>query len=1151
MTASIDFILGRAGSGKTYTCYEEISRIVKAEPLGRPLILLVPEHCTYAAERELLEHLPSKSDMRTIVTGFRRLAWRVLRDSRSASLPGISKLGKRLLLKKILLRREKELEVLKRAAGQRRFTEPLETLIEEFKNHGVEPEVLLDVSEELSRDKLFSKKLGELALLYMDYRKETEGKYQDSDDRMLELAKAVPSSALFDGAEVWIDGFLFFNPHELSVLDAIFRTAEAVHITLPMDRDIPFRTEMPPSYLFFKASQTMQSIKEIAANLKSPVKVRILGDSHRFETEGLKIVEQRLFDYGEYAAEDGAGVKLTEAATRRLEAEAAAADIVRVCRERGWRWNDFGILLRDEENYRDIVEEMLSDYHVPFYTDWKRAAVHHPLAELIRSALESVTQGWRYESVFRCVKTGMMKLSEEEADELENYVLASGVRGEKAWGNTWAYRQMKPGETEEQKGEILERLNRERETVYNTLHEFSENLAAAENVKGLVTAVYTLLEGLEAGKLLADMAAEAERAGELDEAAEHRRIWSSVMELFDELVNITGEESMKTEDFSDLLCDGLDTLEIALVPPGNDAVTVASFDQNSLDNIKAIYILGANDGVMPKRSAEKGLLTESDRLRIQEAAKGKIELAPGRIQESANENYLMYQGFSEASTYLWVSWALSDSEGDGLTRSAVVRRLHSILNNPIDMIPLEGAAQREEFQFTQPKRAVGQLASALRSCISGDNEQQDWTSVYNWALEHEPERLSMLCKGALSRAKDESIPPTLASRLYTSKKRMEGSVSQFETFAQCPFRYFAQYGLHLEERSEFTFRALDYGNLLHKIMYRFAEIMRRDKRDWSSVTPEEQQKICHKLIEEEAPKVQNEILYSTEQYKNLMTRIEDTVQESISRAVGFSAASKFKPVMFEKAFGKNSQEGAVMSYKLSNGAELDLTGKIDRIDVGEMQNSDTGEVIPYFLVIDYKTGSPELSMMDVYEGLNLQLLTYVVAAERILAAHDEKRMPAGIFYCYLANPTVPLGERADVNEALKKVADELRFKGWFIESSQLIQTIDSTNTYLCVKLKKGNELPATKNTKTQEQLKTILDYTEAHLTETAENILQGDIRVRPFKNKKRNACKYCQYRSVCGFDVKIGSMEYVPDNMDDGEILSAMKKKIEKGGSGK
>ncbi|SHE65868.1 PD-(D/E)XK nuclease family protein [Schwartzia succinivorans] len=1147
MADYIDCILGRSGTGKTHECYEEIRKRIEAEPLGKPLILLVPEHRTYAAEKELLEHLTSKSDMRTTVTGFRRLAWRVLKDRKNALLPGISRLGKRLLLKKILLRREKELEVLGRAAAQRRFTEPLEALFEEFKSYDVSPESLRSAGRD-DEDSIFSQKLEEIALLYEEYLKETQGKYQDSDDRMKELACAVSGSSLFEGAEVWIDGFLFFNPNERIVLGEIFRTAKEVHITFALDRDIPFRTEIPASELFYRLAGTLQSVKEIAAGLKIPFKVRVLKESRRFKSRGLNIIEQRLFDYGTYKPENGDGVKLTEAATRRLEAEAAVADIVKQCRERGWRWNDFGILLRDEENYLNIVEELLTDYDVPFYTDWKRAAVHHPLAELIRSALESVTQGWRYETVFRYVKTGLLPLSPDNADELENYVLASGIRGEKAWGTVWTYRRKRAGENEDTGIEILERINKEREAVYTALHEFSEELRGAECVRELVRAVYGLLERLRVRESLSSWAVEAEKNGDLDEAEEHRRIWVSVMELLDELVTITGDEKLKPEEFSDIVCDGLDTMEIALVPPGNDAVTIASFDQNSIDNIKAVYILGANEGVMPRRSAEKGILTDADRSRIEVVTSGKIELAPSRTQESANENYLLYHGFTEAREYLWVSWALSDSEGSGLNRAAVVRKLHSILLNPIDTIPLEGADCRDEFQFTQPKRSVGRLASALRSYFSDDNGNQDWTSVYNWAAEHDPERLSLLCRGAVARAGDEAIPPKLAARIFAAQKRMEGSVSQFETFGQCPFKYFAQYGLHLEERNEFSFRALDYGNLMHNIMCSFGERLSRENKSWGSVTPDEQKQICHELMMAEAPMVQNEILYSTEQYKNVMARIEETLQESIARAVGFAKASSFQPRMFEKSFGRTAQEGSVITYPLSNDITLDIKGKIDRIDVGELQNQETGENEPYYLVIDYKTGNAGLSMLDVYTGLRLQLLTYVMAAGRILAANGEKRRPAGLFYCYLKNPVIEMKNRGDTVKAMDELAEKLRCYGWVLETPELIKAIDNSNKYLCVTLKSDGSLGKGKNNvKTEDNLKVILDYTEACLKNTAESILGGEIRVRPYKHKSENACKYCSYKAVCGFDVKIGNSWHIIEDMENEEILEKMKKLGKKG----
>ena len=126
-------------------------------------------------------------------------------------------------------------------------------------------------------------------------------------------------------------------------------------------------------------------------------------------------------------------MQLVEAANRRLEVESAAADILRLVRDEGWHYRELGILVRDSEAYGDLVRLVFEDYGIPFFEDSKRPSIHHPLAELMRSAIEVVSRDWRYETVFRCLRTGFFPPVREDIDRLENYVLEFGIRGRKRW----------------------------------------------------------------------------------------------------------------------------------------------------------------------------------------------------------------------------------------------------------------------------------------------------------------------------------------------------------------------------------------------------------------------------------------------------------------------------------------------------------------------------------------------------------------------------------------------------------------------------------------------------------------------------------------------------------------------------------------------
>ena len=1153
----LEFILGRAGTGKTESCLRAMRDAMERESLGNLLLLVVPEHMTYQAERELVSRMRGRGTMRAFVSGFRRLAWRASGKSR---LPRMTEIGKRLILKKIVGKRADDLSVLARSAGQRGFTASLSEMIEELKSYRGTPENLKEAAS-IVDDSYLSKKLEDLALLYGDFLQETENRFEDAEDRMAKLTDAILTGNGFAGAEVWLDGFVFFNPQEKEVLRAFLQTADKVHITLPMGADVSVREKVAPSELFYRAAHTLQDLKRMSEEMGIAYTVKVLDAQQRFGTDaqGIAAVERGLFDYpvreekGEKSAQ---GVHVTEAATRRLEMEAAGAEIIRLCREEGFRWRDIGILLRDSENYGELLEFTLKEYGIPYFTDRKRAGVRHPLAELVRSALETVTDDWAYDDVFRCVKTDLLPLTNNEADILENYVLEFGIRGENSWKKEWPYLHRRGLEPEAAKA-FLQSVNEIRQKTAEPFLALSDALKS-ESVRDKTRALCDFLDKLHVRETLTRWTREAEASGNLEEAKEHRMIWQAVSELFDQMASVSGEEKISQSDYAEILADGLDALELSLIPQKIDSVTIADFDQNSLNNVRALFILGANDGVMPRRPSPGGILSDADRALI--AAKKnevRLELAKTSEEESCGENYLLYHGFTEAREYLWVSYALADSEGKGVGRSSVVTRMLKLLPSlEIDGIPLEGMTQEREERllFSTGNRAVSRLVPLLREYVALPDESKRgaWGEVYNWAVGHAHERLAVILQGLFARETESKLPPLLAKRIFTRDNTLSGSVTRFERYYKCPFWHFAQNGLRLEERAEYGFRPPELGMLLHGMMRSFGEKMRQEKRRWSSVSADERKAFVQGAMADAAADTRNAILASTAQYQDIAARIADTAESSLSRLSAWNGASGFVPRFFELSFGEGTWAGELMSWTIpGSGVKLDITGQIDRIDCGAIDN-ETGERQPYFLVIDYKTGSENLSLPEVYYGLRLQLLTYMEAAKRFLSkrAKGEPR-PAGVLYCMLKNPVMSGGCKMSREKAEEALISALRMKGWLLGDAKIIRTIDGSNQYLCVRLKDNGEISghSKDNVKAEKEFEALAAHTIGKLREAGEKVLSGDVGITPFQMNSINACTYCPYGDVCGFDLKLGQFKY--RELDNKIDFMQEKERKEGNGNGK
>ena len=1160
---ALKLILGRAGYGKTWQCFDEILSRLAQSPDGRPLIFIVPEQVTYEVERALAAACPAGGFVRAYVVGFRRLAHRVLNETGGAARPHISELGKRMVFSRLLMEHKDDLKLLTRAAGAKSFAETIEGLVKEFKAYGIGPEALADLARSGERlgSPALAGKIHDLALLYQQFENFLAGRYIDPEDYLDLLAARLPEAALLRQAEVWIDGFTWFTPQEYGVIEALLQTAENVTVTVCLEQPEHPANAREES-LFHRQWQTYTKLKQLAAAAKITVCQQELAISHRFEQPVLAAIEQQFFaarQAGKPTKAPDTGFTLAEAANRRTEAEAIAREIIRLCREEGLRWRDTAILIRDMDNYAELMATVLADYDIPFFSDNSRPAVHHPLAELVRSALELVMEKWSYEPVFRCLKTDLFPVSRDQVDILENYCLEFGIRGSR-WTNPedWAFRRRfslaedewvsdEPSTIEQ---DYLQQINTIRRQSTGELVKLAERLTPAVRQAlppmELVQALYHFLDKLQVADTLENWAVAAEAAGDLEQAREHRQMWDKIIELLDQIADTFAGQLLTLEDFIAIVGEGLEGTKLSLIPPGLDYVTIAALERTRRLKIKAAFVPGANDGVLPRRQREEGLLTDSERLLLTSLG---LELGGGAAANTFAEQFLVYTALTRASRRLWVSYPLADAEGKALGPSLIIRRLKEITGAMLLSLPVEPSPGRECDYLARPQRALAALGGALRAYKHTGQISAAWWDVYNWALSRQNQQapLAAALAGLFHHNQLERLPRNIPRQLYLKNGILRGSVTRFEAFRACPFKHFAQYGLGLKERAVYQLKAPDFGQFLHAVLKQFGDRLAERRQSWSDVTPGQISELCTDIVAGLAPKLQNEILLSSKQHEHLVTRLTRRAVRAVSRLADWARVSQFQPLALEQTFGRGQGTLPPLSFRL-HGAVVEVAGQIDRLDVGEYQGQ------KYVLVIDYKSGGAWLSLAEVYYGLKLQLLTYLLVAVG-RQQPGNACLPAGVLYYFLKNPVIAGPTLKTAEQIEKEINGKLKMPGWLLADVNMAclleTTLDGWSEFFKIAVgKNGFYESCIDKLKTEEEFTLLLTHVEQELIAVAENILSGEAAIKPYRLDKMTPCGYCVFRSVCQFDQNLPENDYlILPALDDGIIMDELRQR--KGGQDK
>jgi len=1170
-------IAGRSGSGKTRLILDEIRSRLKEAPIGPPLVLLVPEQATFQAEHAMATTPGLNGFMRAQVLSFRRLAFRVMQETGGSAIVPIHDYGKAMLLHKALEARKDNLRIFRGGTGETGLIAGLNDLLTEMKRYGVgAAELALHAESAAGRPEakggMLPDKLHDLSLVYGDMERALAGHWQDGEDMLDWLARGAPNSALLEGAEIWLDGFHGFTPGEYAVIRALLEKAARVHVALCVDRPYGAGERPDELELFHPTAETSAQLGELARAAgvrEEPATVLEPEAAPRYRSNPMLAFLERNWDNRKRwegdadvlrADHPACGLSLHEAANRRAEAEAVARDMLRRVREEGARWRDMAVFVRKLDDYADLLASAFGDYGIPHYLDGKAGVSHHPFVEFVRSALECATGGWKAEALFRCAKTDLLgtperPVSRDEVDRLENYALAAGIDGWR-WHSEPSWFPLFAGDLEDEDSstEAAERamaeLKEVRDAMLKPLLGLERNLKAAESVRGLCESLYSFLEETGAADRLESWTEEDARAGRPGRMAVHRPLWDGVLHLLDQMVELMGDQPPDVELFAGMVDSGLEELKLGAVPPSLDGVLVGSPERTRSDRVKILYLIGANDGTLPMRIPENGLLAEEERDRL--AAAG-LTLAPGARRRLLDERFLAYLILTTPSVHLWVSYPVANEEGQSLLPSEWVgklrKRFPGIAVRSVAAEPQDTQSAEEQLAFAaHPGRAMTHLLGRLRAWRQGEAMAAGWWTVYDWLMEREEWRPKLRSLASSLRYSNAEAPlePETSRLLYGD--RLLASVSRMERFIACPFQHFAVHGLRLQERRLYRVESPDIGQLFHAALRQTTEKLFAegpgglDSSRWQS----EAAAAVDKLL----PRVQSQILLSSHRHQVMARKLRDIVTQASSVLGEHAALSAFKPVGLELSFGPQGLLPA-LSLPIGDSRWMDIAGKIDRVDAAE---SDAGLLLR---ILDYKSSATKLKLDEVAHGLSLQMLTYL----DVVVTHaphwlGRPAKPAGVLYFHVQNPLLLTPNGLPENEVHSALLRQYRMQGLLLSDGESVKLMDESlngspkSSVVPVEFKKDGTFSARSQVASESEWETLRGSVRSQIRRIGKRIADGDVAVAPYRLDKRSPCAFCDYRPVCHFDGQVEGNAYqaLTKSASREELWRKLKQDAERGG---
>ncbi|ABW19833.1 helicase-exonuclease AddAB subunit AddB [Alkaliphilus oremlandii] len=1141
---AIRYVFGRAGRGKSYFVLEEIKKRLEGEGHHK-LFLLVPEQFTLQAERDLIGKQALKGIMRAEVLSFTRLTHYVFNEVGGITKIPINEIGKNMILRKIADESSKDLSIYKSIAKQEGFITKLNDLICEMKQHDITPIELTMEFNEMEEDTLLKRKLNDIILLYQKFNNYLRDRYVDNEDNVNLLIENIEKVQFLEGAEVWIDGFQSFTPQIFRVIEKLAEKVKNLTITFTME----LKSKESDQDLFHINRKTYLKIKSIAQRLGLEEEIIDLDRNERPvlpKVQEICHIEKELYayPYQQYTGEI-THLDVFSGSNLYTEMENVAAQIIHLVRDKGYRWKDIALVSAGLEEYSMILKRVFEEYSIPYFMDEKRSIMNNPIVELILSSIGILARGYQYEDVFRFLKTGFGDLNKDEVEELENYVLQYGIKGKDyAVPFTKGFTNKKHEEIEqEESDEIHEekiKYNEFRERFIAPFLKFEKKIYRKKKVGHITKALFEFMKDLNIEAKLDQWIEELREKKYFEYVNENTQIWNKVMEILDQLTEILAEESTTLKEYGRILEAGFLACEVGVIPTTIDQVLVGSIERSKSHDIKALFVIGVNDGILPSSREDGGILLDHERESLD-----KKGLSIGNTLENAllEEQFTIYSALSKPTEYLWISYALADQEGKAQRQSILIDRIKKLfrnLNIQSDVVP---TLNRQLHLITTPISTFKYMTESIRQNIDDKPMEDIWWDVYQWYSNESQwdERRNLMVKGLFHENQISYIGEQKARSLY--EHPIKSSVSRLERFANCPFSHFVTYGLRPKERKEYQLSNPDIGRLFHDSMENFTKELVNEQIQWKDLTREQSDYFVEKVIDEMVPEFEHGIMLSTHRYQYLVTRLKRISKRAMWTLTEHIKKGQFVPMGHEIIFGLEGDIPPIV-IELESGEKIYLEGRIDRVDI---LNDEDGN---YVKIIDYKSGSKEFSLSDVYYGFQIQLLVYLDA---VLSSQSQKYQaevhPGGIFYFKIDDPMVKTTEKA-VKEVEKEINKRLKMKGLVLKDVNIIKKIDEdigrSSSILPASLTKEGEISKTSSALPEEDFKALLKHVRGLVKEIGEEMLKGNVKIEPFKKGGDTSCKYCAYISICQFDHSFHENQYKTiKELKNEEVLEKIRKENE------
>jgi len=1071
-------LYGISKEDNTKHIINEINEHLK-EGYKNPLYIIVPEQYSSMYEQEMVNKSAEKGLMQVKVTTFKKLASKIFVDTLQKRNNYIDDAGKNIIIYDILENFKDKLKAFKKVARYPSFSIEISKLIKEFKKYEITFAMIYELSIN-EKNKLLSQKLVEISFIYEQYEENIKSnKYYDSDDDLSLLAKVIRKYNILDNSIIWLDKFNGFTSQEYSCIREMLKKVDTLNICF----NTPQLKIKKNSDVFYPVLDSYEKIEKIAQE-ENHILEEIFIKKNNYRTKELQYLCDNYFSYNNKKyMESQNSIEIYRASNIYEEIKKVAVDISNLIREKQLRYRDIVIGCSLLNEYEDYIDAVFNSYNIPFFISNKRPINKHSLINYMMSLLQIYEEKYSFESIFSFLKSEYSNFDRSIVNILENYILEWDIKGVAMWNNEWIFKK----DNSIFENNKLAQVNSIRRKLVEQLNVLFDKIKNRHSAVDFLTHLYNFLINNNVYKNLQNRIKDASNNGQHEYADELKQSWNIIITIFNQINIVLKNNKYTTSKYIDILNIAFNTYEIGVIPPSNDKIEITSVNRSSSISKKVLFILGANEPSFPNEIKKDGILSDSDRVTLKE--KG-INLASDSLAQVIEQRLVIYEVISMPYEKLYISYSISDLSHKSRRPSYIVEKIL----NMFESIKEKSKLNFSDFDF---------IYTPMMGMEEINKNKAVEKVLKKWYIDNDFKPYMAL----ISTKAQYKITKKEAAKLLF-KDTINMSVSKLETYTHCPFSFFIEYGLKAKKRDIFSLKPPDIGSIIHDML---GSLLKNKVIDDGDILFE-----CKKIFNE---KTKNKYMFNRDnRLKFLGERIIERVIFSYNEILRQINNGGYSPSEFEVSFGKNKQLPPIEFYNQENN-KIILQGRIDRVDKAFIDEKEV------FRIIDYKLSNKKLKLYKIKEGIDLQLAIYLYAYYK-----NTMNTPGGMYYFGTQKPIISVEGLANITDVNKLVHYKTRLEGYTLEDEEVKKLNDNAN-------EKKSSVFDNRNLISKEKIDNMFNYIDKIVKRKTEEIYNLENKAYPIKEGEFIQCKYCEYKSICGFDIEDDKFKYNEiESIKDGDV---------------